>query len=157
MTLKQKIFGALASLLFMTGNAHAFSYDFGTDPTTLSGSFALPTGFSANALSFQLTTPSNANFSVWTSSPFSMAIGQLYEGVFNPIAQIFAYGVTPSYYNLDLAAGNYAFFIYGASFVSGSTFNIDGVVTAVPEPETYLMLLAGLAMIGFVMRRRAAD
>src|SRR5450830_1959721 len=32
--------------------------------------------------------------------------------------------------------------------------NVAGLVSAVPEPETYAMLLAGLGMIGFMARRR---
>lgn len=31
------------------------------------------------------------------------------------------------------------------------------LVTAIPEPSTYLLMLAGLAGVGFVARRRAAD
>jgi len=35
--------------------------------------------------------------------------------------------------------------------------NIGAQVTAVPEPETYAMLLSGLGMLGFVGRRRRQD
>lgn len=31
------------------------------------------------------------------------------------------------------------------------------VMAAVPEPETYAMMLAGLGMIGFAARRRSAQ
>jgi len=31
---------------------------------------------------------------------------------------------------------------------------VDGVITAVPEPESYAMLLAGLGLVGFATRRR---
>jgi carbonic anhydrase len=34
--------------------------------------------------------------------------------------------------------------------------DVPGFVTAVPEPETYAMLLAGLCLIGFMARRRLA-
>lgn len=35
--------------------------------------------------------------------------------------------------------------------------DVPGFVTAVPEPETYAMLLAGLGLIGFIARRRLAN
>ena len=44
----------------------------------------------------------------------------------------------------------------------GGSFNLDiagvvaGPVASVPEPETYAMLLAGLGLMGFVVRRRKA-
>jgi len=36
------------------------------------------------------------------------------------------------------------------------TFRTYTSVSAVPEPETYAMLLAGLGMLGFVGKRRKA-
>ena len=55
-----------------------------------------------------------------------------------------------------LAAGAYFFKVSG-NLVSntGATFAANGhIMPAVPEPETYAMLLGGLAMLGFVARRR---
>jgi hypothetical protein len=42
---------------------------------------------------------------------------------------------------------------------SGNAFEIDNLasVTAVPEPETYALLLAGLGAMAFVARRRRSD
>jgi hypothetical protein len=41
---------------------------------------------------------------------------------------------------------------------SGETWVLGGVnITPVPEPESYAMLLAGLAVVGVVARRRAAS
>lgn len=37
-----------------------------------------------------------------------------------------------------------------------NNITVEGV-SAVPEPETYAMLLAGLGMIGFMARRRKND
>jgi hypothetical protein len=48
--------------------------------------------------------------------------------------------IFPQFFNTNLA-------LYGAGFD----------VTAVPEPETYALLLAGLMAIGYVARRRKAD
>jgi hypothetical protein len=53
-----------------------------------------------------------------------------------------------------LAAGTYALNVLGFATGSGGGFYAGGVV-AIPEPETYAMLLAGLLAIGFVARRRA--
>jgi hypothetical protein len=72
----------------------------------------------------------------------------------------------------NLAVGNHTLTIYGieyccsgyqqtqfkaagsSDFVSFS--NRDGLVAAVPEPETYAMLLAGLGLIGFAVKGRKA-
>ncbi|HWI12423.1 MAG TPA: PEP-CTERM sorting domain-containing protein [Burkholderiaceae bacterium] len=47
----------------------------------------------------------------------------------------------------DATGGNETFFIADAG----------GPIAAVPEPQTYALLLAGLAGIGFVARRRRSD
>lgn len=52
------------------------------------------------------------------------------------------------YYNPALA---------GNAYLLGKTYALDGgglLVAAVPEPETYAMLLAGLSVLGFAIRRR---
>jgi hypothetical protein len=51
-------------------------------------------------------------------------------------------------------------FIGGLAAGATRWFSLEGapntLVTAVPEPETYAMLLSGLGLIGFLTRRRAA-
>ena len=52
------------------------------------------------------------------------------------------------YYNPALA---------GNAYLLGKTYALDGgglLMAAVPEPETYAMLLAGLSILGFAIRRR---
>ncbi|KQQ46334.1 hypothetical protein ASF61_18200 [Duganella sp. Leaf126] len=39
---------------------------------------------------------------------------------------------------------------------AGATYSADITVTAVPEPETYGMMVGGLALLGFMARRRKA-
>jgi hypothetical protein len=58
-------------------------------------------------------------------------------GVLNPLAK-YAFN-----------AGGYQ----GYEALTGSAFGLQ--VTAVPEPESYAMLLAGLGLLGFAARRRA--
>ena len=75
----------------------------------------------------------------------------------------------------DLAAGKYKLSLQGSwddvtltgnrydlshwSKTGGKVNLVDGslTVTAVPEPGTYAMLLAGLGLMGFVARRRSKD
>jgi hypothetical protein len=64
----------------------------------------------------------------------------------------------------DLAAGDYSVFMGGSDYLAQSSSNLNllskygvtGTLTAgvVPEPETYAMLLAGLGVMGAVIRRR---
>jgi hypothetical protein len=56
----------------------------------------------------------------------------------------------------SLAAGAYYMKVSGdIVFSTGATFSANGnLVSAVPEPGTYAMLLAGLGLLGFIARRR---
>lgn len=71
---------------------------------------------------------------------------------FSDQAWSFASGLHP------LAAGNYFVEVNGyvASVAGGSYSGNLAVAAAVPEPETYAMLLTGLGMLGFMARRRKA-
>ena len=42
----------------------------------------------------------------------------------------------------------------GSDAIAGNVYFDNIVVTAVPEPETYAMLLAGLGLLGFTARHR---
>lgn len=69
----------------------------------------------------------------------------------------------------QISSGNFKFFGLTSTDSAPFTVHIVGTtstrslysgelqVTAVPEPDTYAMLLAGLAVVGFVARRRPAS
>lgn len=46
---------------------------------------------------------------------------------------------------------------FAGSYNDGYADNLSFVLTPVPEPETYAMLLAGLGLVGFMARRRKAS
>jgi hypothetical protein len=55
--------------------------------------------------------------------------------------------------SIDFEQWNQATGSMGAGFIASSVTNVT--VAAVPEPETYAMMLAGLGLVGFAARRRA--
>lgn len=53
-------------------------------------------------------------------------------------------------YRLEIGVANWG----DTAYDSGLAFDVRGMSAPVPEPETYAMLLAGLGIIGMVIRRR---
>lgn len=114
---------------------------------------------------------SSENFSV-IGNPFSQNEGANDDGVIN-----FDHALTGSFV-LGLKQGDaYSLYLFDGSKVHGGisriAYDANGVkagsgpslshagffglpVSAVPEADTYAMLLAGLGMIGFIARRRKA-
>ncbi|MBS0299661.1 MAG: PEP-CTERM sorting domain-containing protein [Proteobacteria bacterium] len=94
-------------------------------------------------------------------------IGHAYDG-----SQDYGSGIIPGgdglldhqvVQNFHLLAGDYSVFVggsdYASQFAAVKGLGISGtisVVSAVPEPETYAMLLTGLGLMGAAIRRRKA-
>ncbi|MDP3664779.1 MAG: FxDxF family PEP-CTERM protein [Nitrosomonas sp.] len=56
---------------------------------------------------------------------------------------------------LSLSTPGISYAIFGGIGENGSSVYADNfTITAIPEPETYAMLLAGLGLLGFTARRR---
>lgn len=98
-----------------------------------------------SALSFSLWDGSTSVVSATAS-----ALGENYIAVFSDKANI----------TLSLVGGKaYTLKVTGVSTPApdskGTVSAFKGTVTAVPEPESYAMLLAGLGLMGFVAKRRS--
>ena len=67
----------------------------------------------------------------------------------------FSTGTSTAYFN-NLAAGTYFYEFFGYNKGTGnSEVSFSSTFTnAVPEPETYALMLGGLGVIGFLARRR---
>jgi hypothetical protein len=57
-----------------------------------------------------------------------------------------------------LTAGDYSIFVGGTDYsdqvAPWTAYGVEGMVSVVPEPEIYAMLLAGLGLVGFAAKRR---
>ncbi|MES2077434.1 MAG: FxDxF family PEP-CTERM protein [Pseudomonadota bacterium] len=129
---------------------HLFTHDVGMFNDTID--FIVPTGSlgsSAHALNLMLGSASiydisALSYSVWGGTSASDTVW---------------YGTFPGNnisYDIGLnAPGAYHIRVSGnADGVYGGAYAV-ALVSGVPEPETYGMLLAGLGLVGFAARRRA--
>ena len=170
--MKLKFVAAATALLMSSLGAQAATTALGAatvaTPLTFAG-IAAPGPF--NDI-FTFTLPSNSG-SGYTVTNFTLLPG-LYNTVlatmslvsnpdgilFNGDDTLLSTSTTPGSGNLALAwaaspAGSYYLNVTGISNgAQGGIYNGAISVTAVPEPETYAMMLAGLGALGFLARRR---
>jgi hypothetical protein len=109
-----------------------------------------------------VTSPSNV-VSYGVSSPFQFGPMNLPAVTFDSITMMGPTGlvgsINPATSSFTLAGsaitpGYYSLAVNGHSDAGMGAYALSVMVTAVPEPESYAMMLAGLGLLGFASRRR---
>ena len=105
-------------------------------------------------ISFVNLAAGSYEFVFTLSSQFITGLAALIDG---QAATVNNFGAASGFAYLE-STGN-APFTLSISGLAGSRANYSGElsVTAVPEPQTYAMVLAGLCVVAFLARRRRAD
>ena len=150
---------AVAAPLAFSLNANALVLDLGNVTPTPGGTF-----FSHDFVTSQSYLGTGASAGIYHDSFAFNLLGDAYvtftagasafAGLLNDGATTYSFisgdFTAPVNFTKWLAAGNYQ-----VDFKS-TTGAFTGTLNAVPEPETYALMLAGLALVGFSARRRQA-
>lgn len=133
--------------LTFTAASSAYTIDFSWVDATYVG------GIEANGLYGTLLTDASA----WSASGFQGLLSSSVSlSTFNDVPGLPSGSFSQTYSGLTIG-DTYKVGIGGAWLnASGGMVCIDSFAPAVPEPETYAMLLAGLGLVGAVRRRRSS-
>lgn len=166
------------SAAFAAFGVQAAAYDFGAHDAIAEASFIIPgAGFVggvaafADTYSFSLDQSYNVTSTVVSLNQagtigivggeyFILAAGPdnifSTDDDFQVPQSAFSYdgatGSTPHSVVLDV--GNYAYVVTGNTTDFGGYYSLISTVSAVPEPETMGLMLAGAGLLGFLSRRR---
>lgn len=149
MTLKHV---AAATLLATTGTAFAAGGSLGTIDDTTVPLFAITSGaFFQDFYTFDITGPSTVSGEV-----LSMGIDPFVVTLISGLNTVASDTSADSFSFEGLAAGSYTLSFLGLPVAAASGYGGYVQATTVPEPETYALMLAGLGIVGFVLRRRSS-
>jgi len=163
--MKLKSVVATAVLAAASFSASATAYDLGIlDPSGFDTLISSSIKFGANTAindtwSFTLLAPSSTSFVA--SQTFAVTEGAITN--FAAVLNSTNFGLTTGAgsqtlsWNGPLTAGTYSVSITGTTGLAGARYgaSVSAIPTPVPEPETYGMMLGGLALLGAVARRKA--
>lgn len=158
----------LAVLSTLTAHACATTTDWGSHDALEVASSSTPVGSFADSYTFTVSAPSSI-----ASSAVSNNLGSLLgltggtvtlfadaPGIDPTIGSYSFNGTTGSATNAftSLLAGSYYYVVSGmGTGTSGGFYALASSVTAVPEPATLAMMLAGLGIVGFKASRRKLE
>jgi hypothetical protein len=156
MKARQFVFGAMLCLA-LVASANA-----GTRVTTLGSVNDGDFGFVANIFFGNRTFNDTINFTLTqtaTISGFILPINLVGSGfsLASTAATIFSSPLTAAttYSFADLAPGTYSFSIFGTTrFIGGYAATYRVAVAAVPEMETWLMLIIGVGLVAYQLHRK---
>ncbi len=154
MKLKSIVAASIVALTTLSSHA-ATTTDWGTHDL-LESSLALSAGgLVFDTYAFTLSAASTVASSITSIGTLAPATYSLWNADNTPTAFSWNFGGAPTVHTVNLAAGSYYYSVFAnATGAAAYSINSAATVTAVPEPETYALLLAGLGVIGFVAKRR---
>ena len=166
MNLKHAV--AFAAFSLVSASAMSATYAIGTLPTAPASYTNLATvAVGAFTDTFTFTAPAATSTTFASASSVDLMpffnVGNLTLSLFTSANVLIASGVTGPVAGDDstisaapLASGaSYYYRVTGtATGASGGFYALVASATPVPEPETYALMLAGVAAVGFVVMRR---
>lgn len=138
---------------FDSHSAPLFVFDVGSVNTI--SNIVLWNGLASNANQAKEFSLSFSNDGIHFTGTYSGTLAASYSNV--EMAQTFALnGISGRYVELELTSNYFGDpSLAGGDRVGLGKVRFDVAVAAVPEPETWAMMLAGMGFIGFTMRRRS--